>query len=128
MRKDLRLIFLFSQDILNFLVPPLIIQTLVENGIKHGIAELPEGGKLKVQGKKSDDNKLFVTIENDGEYLPPKKAKSGFGLINSQQRIKLLYGDEGNLRVKGINGKVQAILEIPQKPKRNIKNLKIRME
>ena len=108
---------LIPEDVLNFLVPPLLIQTLVENGIKHGIANLPEGGKLAIIAKITPDHKLVVVIENDGEYLPSNNKRSGFGLINSRQRINLLYGDQGSINIENTKEKVRAILEIPPKPK-----------
>lgn len=100
------------------LVPPLIIQTLVENSIKHGISKLPQGGKLKLSVEKND-NGIRVLIENDGTIQQDENKAKGFGIINSQERLKLLYGDRASLSIKELSiNKVQAVLEIPKKPKK----------
>lgn len=100
------------------LVPPLIIQTLVENSIKHGISKLPQGGKLKLSVEKND-NGILVFIENDGTLEHDDNKAKGFGIINSQERLKLLYGDRASLSIKELSfNKVQVVLEIPKKPKK----------
>lgn len=115
-----------AEELLNVLVPPLILQTLVENGIKHGIAKIPEGGKLSILAKINRENKLEVEIENDGEFMPSSDKRSGFGIINSKQRINLLYGDSGGISISNEQGKVKALLKIPQKPKRNSNKIGIK--
>jgi two-component system, LytTR family, sensor kinase len=71
-------------------VPPMMIQTLVENGIKHGIARLPEGGKLSVQAARQNGG-LSITIRNSGQYDETKLPESGFGMRNTKERLELLY-------------------------------------
>ncbi|MBK8290183.1 MAG: hypothetical protein IPK96_03685 [Flammeovirgaceae bacterium] len=51
----------------NFLVPPLMIQTLVENGVKHGISKLTEGGLIQLKTK-VENGKLNINIRNSGQY------------------------------------------------------------
>jgi two-component system, LytTR family, sensor kinase len=85
-----------------FLVPPLMIQTLVENGIKHGISKLTAGGKIQVKTL-VEDGKLIVRIRNSGHFLSPKKSKGGLGLKNTVQRLKLLYGDHASFRIVNEN-------------------------
>lgn len=79
-------------------VPPLMIQTLVENGIKHGIARLPEGGKLSVESQKKNDG-LEITIRNSGQYDATKIPESGFGMRNTEQRLSLLYAGKAKLEI-----------------------------
>jgi hypothetical protein len=83
----------------DFWVPPLMIQTLVENGVKHGISKLTEGGMIEVKTKVIDDE-LKIQIRNSGHYHinGVKKAK-GVGLANTIQRLKLLYGDAAYFRI-----------------------------
>ncbi|MBN8576028.1 MAG: histidine kinase [Cyclobacteriaceae bacterium] len=78
----------------NFLVPPLMVQTLVENGVKHGISKLTEGGLIELKTK-VERGKLTIRIRNSGQYQAPHglKRRSGLGLVNTSQRLKLLYGE-----------------------------------
>lgn len=86
----------------NFLVPPLMIQTLVENGIKHGISKLTQGGVIHVKTS-VDNNRLKVHIRNTGHLVQGNKRKGGLGLKNTMQRLKLIYGDEASFRIVNEN-------------------------
>ena len=68
-----------------FLVPPLMVQTIVENGIKHGTSKLTEGGVLEIHTKLVND-KLHITIYNPGFYDETKVPETGFGVLNTIQR------------------------------------------
>jgi len=80
----------------DFWVPPFMIQTLVENGIKHGISQLTEGGTIILKTVIIDDE-LKIQISNSGHYVNGRKK--GLGLTNTVQRLKLLYGDAAYLRI-----------------------------
>jgi len=83
----------------NFLVPPLMIQTLVENGVKHGISKLTEGGLVHLQTK-VENGKLKIRIRNSGHFhLNGNKRRGGLGLVNTSQRLKLLYGSEAHFAI-----------------------------
>ncbi len=83
-----------------FRVPPLMIQTLVENGIKHGISKLKEGGIIQVTTK-VDHDFLKIYIRNSGHFQlhGTKKREGGLGLENTRQRLRLIYGDEASFRI-----------------------------
>jgi LytS/YehU family sensor histidine kinase len=82
-----------------FLVPPLMIQTLVENGVKHGISKLTEGGIIQVKTKVENDT-LRISIRNSGQYhLNGHRKKGGLGLSNTSQRLKLLYGKDAHFSI-----------------------------
>jgi two-component system LytT family sensor kinase len=83
-----------------FLVPPLMIQTLVENGIKHGISKLTEGGIIQLKTK-VDNDYLKIYIRNSGKFNLNGSTQSpkGLGLENTRQRLKLIYGDEASFRI-----------------------------
>ena len=83
-------------EALRFKVPPMMIQTLVENGIKHGISKLVEGGTIKLSAMISD-GKLIFSIEQPGKYNP--SPDSGHGLKNSRQRLSLIYNDKASLDI-----------------------------
>lgn len=98
-----------------FLVPPLMIQTLVENGIKHGISKLTRGGTVQVKTFVKEEN-LYIQIRNSGQLTQPlKRGKSGLGLKNTIQRLKLIYGDNASFRIVNENDNfVLTELTIPQ--------------
>lgn len=97
-----------------FLVPPLMIQTLVENGIKHGIAKLTAGGLIQMKAAVQND-RLTIQIRNSGQYLNGAKRNSGgLGLENTKQRLKLIYGDKASFRIMTENDTfVLTEIEIP---------------
>ena len=85
----------------DFMVPPLMIQTLVENGIKHGISKLTEGGVVQIKTKVDGDH-LKIHIRNSGKFVVnghKKESGGGLGLENTKQRLKLIYGDEASFRI-----------------------------
>lgn len=102
-------------DSQKFLVPPLMIQTLVENGIKHGISKLTPGGVIQLKTF-VENNSLKIHIRNSGQLVNgTKRSKGGLGLKNTVQRLKLLYGDEATFRI--VNEKDNFVLTelvIPQ--------------
>jgi hypothetical protein len=85
-------------------VPPLLLQPLVENALKHGIAEMVEGGEIRIGARCSND-RLTVWVENpfDPESLP--RSGGGVGLANVRHRIENVFGDEARLR-NGRSGEV----------------------
>jgi sensor histidine kinase YesM len=98
-----------------FLVPPLMIQTLVENGIKHGISRLTAGGLIQMKTS-VEGNKLRIEIRNSGHMINgAKRGKSGLGIKNTVQRLKLLYGDDASFKIANENDNfVLTELVIPQ--------------
>lgn len=81
-----------------FNVPPLMIQTLIENGIKHGISKLTKGGTISLLTEVKGD-KLIVILRNDGQLKDEMKSESGFGIKNTLQRLQLLYGRNATLEI-----------------------------
>ena len=82
----------------SFQIPSLMIQTLVENGIKHGISKLPEGGLITLDAKVKNDI-LTIEIENTGNLVTNSSPETGFGIINTTQRLSLLYGDKASFSI-----------------------------
>jgi LytS/YehU family sensor histidine kinase len=80
-----------------------MIQTLVENGIKHGISKLTEGGTITLQTI-VEDATLIIRIRNSGQYqayhVNGIKRKGGLGLKNTAQRLKLLYGENASFKIE----------------------------
>ena len=99
-----------------FLVPPLMLQTLVENCIKHGIAKLKNGGMVKLNTS-VEDSKLKIQIRNTGhiKFVNGIKKPDGLGIKNTLQRLKLLYGDAASFRISNEEHNVVLTeLTIPQ--------------
>jgi two-component system sensor histidine kinase AlgZ len=77
-------------------VPVMLIQTLIENAIKHGIAELKEGGTLRI-GAHVVNAELTIQIINPRPINPPEPPAQGTGLKNSSERMRLLFGSRASL-------------------------------
>lgn len=87
----------------NFLVPPLMIQTLVENGIKHGISKLKEGGLIQLTTT-VERGRLNIRIRNSGYMVNgSRKSRNGLGIKNTVQRLRLIYGDQSSFRIANEN-------------------------
>jgi LytS/YehU family sensor histidine kinase len=97
-------------------VPNLLLQPLVENAIKHGIATRVAGGSVRVSGA-SRDGKLLLTIYNDGPgFAEDWQRNGGVGLENLRTRLAILYGNASELQVKSIGtGGVEVIVALPLK-------------
>lgn len=93
-------------------VPPLILQPLVENAIKHGISDSVEGGMVTILSQRKND-RLFLTVENPLEDDAPKKKGAGMGMEIVRQRLQTIYGSDGDLKTSVNGGKFQAILFLP---------------
>lgn len=77
-------------------IPVMLLQTLVENAIKHGIAELPRGGLLRISAV-LENEMLNVEIENPRPFAPISAAGEGVGLSNARDRLRLLFGTRATL-------------------------------
>jgi len=84
-------------------IPPMMIQTLVENGIKHGISKYPEGGEIKISAAKTDDV-FIIKIINTGQ-LNHNTAETGFGVANTTNRLELLFGKKAEFSLRNLDTK-----------------------
>jgi two-component system LytT family sensor kinase len=101
-----------SQNAYTVLVPPMMIQTLVENGIKHGISTLKKGGIISIEGKVYD-GELMINIRNTGKYISGKKNE-GHGLSNTIKRLDLIFGERASMDIQNeSNGIVLTQLKVP---------------
>jgi LytS/YehU family sensor histidine kinase len=94
--------------------PPMMLQSMVENAIKHGLEGKPEGGYLKVRAEVAH-SKLRVTVTDDGLGFGAKPSTgTGLGLTNIRERLKLLHGDQASLKIEPNQPSgVIAIIEVP---------------
>ena len=98
----------------NVEIPPMMIQTLVENGIKHGISKRREGGEITIISNVVD-SKLKIEIRNNGQIdADSLQHTKGFGVSNTKHRLSLLYGEEAVFSIKNLSSdEVLAELIIP---------------
>ena len=93
--------------------PPMLLQPLVENALKHGLEPKMEGGEIMVKAME-EDNLIRVEVIDTGLGFGSFE-KTGVGLGNVRERIKLLYGEKGRFIVEETNtGGVRAIIEVPK--------------
>lgn len=94
-------------------IPPMMIQTLVENGIKHGIAKLHNGGTVSIKAT-VDDTKLTIEITNSGSFSDSDLEKTtGFGVSNTKQRLQIIYGSSAGFKIFEENKNVIVLITIP---------------
>jgi two-component system, LytTR family, sensor histidine kinase LytS len=91
-----------SPEALTARIPALTVQPLVENAVKHGIGDLPEGGQITLSASVKD-GLLNIAIADTGVGLPsaqaPQLFKRGVGLSNINERLSALYGAQSRLRI-----------------------------
>jgi hypothetical protein len=79
-------------------IPVMLLQTVVENAIKHGIAELPSGGLLRISAA-LESGMLLLEVQNPRPPEPARGAHRGLGLRNSDERLRLLFGPRASLEL-----------------------------
>ena len=101
--------------------PQMMLQTLVENAIKHGLEPKPEGGRLTVKAE-IVHGKLALTVADSGlgfgrAASSGKTAGTGVGLANIRERLQLLYGNKATLAItENPGGGTRVVLAVPYKP------------
>jgi Histidine kinase len=86
------------EDAAGVRIPVMLLQTLVENAIKHGIAELPPGGLLRISAVLQNEM-LILDVENPRPPAPIGTAHEGVGLRNARDRLRLLFGTRASLEL-----------------------------
>jgi hypothetical protein len=84
------------------LVPEFILQPLVENAVRHGVAKLSEAGMIELTARESDGDLVLSVRDNGPGYRPASDA--GVGLANTRARVKTLFGKAGDLHVVNAEG------------------------
>ncbi len=97
------------------LVPALILQPLVENAIRHGVAPVPEPGRVALRARGADAGRLRLEVENTGDPLPQGALEApGVGIRNTLARLDALYCGDASLRLENLpGGGVLATLDLP---------------
>ena len=112
LEERLKISFSIDPATLSVPVPTMLVQTLVENGIKYGVATLPKGGEISLTSS-LEDSKLRILVVNTGQ-LAASGDSTGLGLSNAVERLKLLFGDSASLKLESnAPDYVTANVEIP---------------
>lgn len=93
-------------------LPPMLLQTLVENAVKHGIAPLAEGGRVRIEAR-LQGGRLRLAVKNSGQ-LGAGSDSTRLGLENARERLRLLYGSAARLSLQNLGGEhVLAEVSLP---------------
>lgn len=111
-RDKLRVIKDLEPESLETLVPAMLLQPLVENSIKHGLASKVEGGSIYLRSRLGV-KELIIEVEDDGVGISGAQStekangftRTGIGMANIAERLKVLYGDTSKITVESQSGK-----------------------
>lgn len=107
-----------DQSVLDCMVPPLILQPLVENAVAHGIANLTEGGWIRLQANyHSDHSAVAITVENNFDPETPARRRNGVGLANVRQRLDTRYGNNASFAVDKNETQFHVAMTLPAERK-----------
>lgn len=110
--ERLEIVMAVGGDVLARPIPPFAVLTLVENAVKHGVSTRIAGGRIHVDARAEPDATI-VRVTNSGN-LPPDPRSGRVGMHNLRERLRLLYGDQAQLRLlEERPGEVVAELRVP---------------
>ena len=104
------------RELRDALVPNLILQPLVENAIKHGIAARPGAGRVEVRVRREGERRLALVVRDDGAgpQAGRRGGGEGVGLRNTRDRLELLYGEDHAFEFRGAPGRgCEVVLSLP---------------
>src|SRR5262249_34055379 len=93
-------------------VPNMILQPVVENAIRHGIGNKARGGTIKISTQR-ENNRLLITVTDDGTPTNPGKNGAGIGLANTRARLTKLYGNDFSFSLEPFGQGARVRLDIP---------------
>ena len=102
-------------EILDVYVPNLMLQPIVENAVRHGISPKSKGGTIDIYAKRAGSS-IIISVCDDGAGLEATSDEfsEGFGLSNTRERLKQLYGDNHSFSIENLTeGGVRVTLEFP---------------
>ena len=95
----------------DYSVPPFVLQPLIENALKHGLAEMIEGGTITVRIE-TRDGRLLLSVEDDGVGFPPRFTE-GIGLGHVRQRVRFHAAAQGSVRVEPVERGARVVDSLP---------------
>ncbi len=117
-RDKLQIFKEVDEHTLDAFVPSMLLQPIIENSIRHGLAPRLEGGEIRIRTF-HHDQRLVIEVEDNGIGIPedrlPHVYAEGIGISNVHERLKVLYGDEFRLAISSQEGKGTRIrIEVPE--------------
>jgi two-component system sensor histidine kinase AlgZ len=94
------------------LVPPLLLQPLFENAVRHGIAQMADGGWIRLKAARNGE-RMSLTVENSWDPEAGSSRKNGVGLKNVQRRLEARYGKEAQLQASAEDEMFRVNLAFP---------------
>ncbi len=98
-------------SLLNIEIPPMLIQMLIENAVKHGVSNLPNGGLILLEILKKE-NQLIIRVCNSGKLISNTNSTK-IGLENIKKRLFLLFKDKATFSLSEKDNTVVAMIKIP---------------
>lgn len=101
------------ESLRDFSIPPLLIQPLVENAVKHGLEPSMQGGTITVHAIR-EGNSVRISVSDTGAGINVASSGSGISLDNIRKRLELMYGQKGRLNFQeNVPGGIRTTIEIP---------------
>ena len=102
-KDKLRVVKELEPATMDDLVPSMILQPLVENAVKHGLASKVEGGSIYLRSR-SAEHRLVIEVEDDGVGMPSEgtsaSSGTGIGMVNVTERLQVVYGDAAEINIE----------------------------
>lgn len=120
--ERLKVVYHIEDESYSYKIPPMMLQTIVENGVKHGISNLVKGGEIEIKCREGLHDDLYIQVKNSGQLTHQPSLNSdeelGHGLSNTVQRLKLIYGDKASFRI--FNSGIQFVITEIKIPKQKV--------
>lgn len=105
-----------EDDVLDAAIPVMLLQPLVENAIRHGIAEVPGPGTLQIRAARQGSD-LLIELQDSGPGFRTDTRRDGIGLTNSRARLLAMHGEAGRIECGNVNGSGGRVLvRLPYRP------------
>src|SRR4051812_2593765 len=114
---QLRVVKEISPDTLDVIVPSMLLQPIIENSIKHGLARKVGGGRITIRTSRRD-NRSLIEVQDDGLGMTEERLQEalegGIGLSNVNERLRTIYGAACTLKLSSVTGRGTSVsVEIP---------------
>ncbi len=123
--SKLKTVISYGEPACEALIPTMILQPIVENALVHGLSVVTENPTLTITVEVQDEEKLLITIENNGPAIEPaeieailhggraREGRGSIGLANVQERIRLVYGERSRLEICGGSYGTRVLIGLP---------------